>query len=44
MIKLLFQVVETVNEPRTKTRDTFVPRTDKWYNMLVSEDNKLAMS
>jgi len=43
-IKLPFQIVETVNEPRTKTIDTFVPRTDKWYNMLVWGDNKLVMS
>jgi adenine-specific DNA-methyltransferase len=43
-IKLPFQIVETVNEPRTKTMDTFVPRSDKWYNMLTWGDNKLVMS
>jgi adenine-specific DNA-methyltransferase len=43
-IKLPFQVVETVNEPRTTKIDTFLPRTDKWYNMLIWGDNKLVMS
>ncbi|PSN94211.1 hypothetical protein B9Q06_09990 [Candidatus Marsarchaeota G2 archaeon ECH_B_2] len=43
-IKLPFQIVETVNEPRTKTMDTFVLGTDKWYNMLIWGDNKLVMS
>jgi adenine-specific DNA-methyltransferase len=43
-IKLPFQQVEVINEPRTKTMDTFMPRTDKWYNMMIWGDNKLVMS
>jgi len=43
-IKLPFQFVETVNEPRTKTMDTFLPRSSKSYNMLIWGDNKLVMS
>jgi len=45
-VVLPFQVVETVNEPRAKTMDMFVPRmgTGKWYNMLIWGDNKLVTS
>jgi len=45
-IELPFQVVETVNEPRVKTMDMFVPRlgNDQWHNMLIWGDNKLVMS
>jgi len=45
-VELPFQVVETVNEPRAKTMDMFVPRIggDKWYNMLIWGDNKLVMN
>jgi len=45
-VELPFQLVETVNEPRAKTMDMFVPRIgdDKWYNMLIWGDNKLVMN
>lgn len=45
-IELPFQVVETVNEPRVKTMDMFVPRlgNDQWHNMLIWGDNKLVLS
>jgi DNA modification methylase len=45
-VELPFQVVETVNEPRAKTMDMFVPRMGegKWYNMLIWGDNKFIMS
>jgi len=42
-VKLPFQLVETINEPRSKTMDTFLPKTDKWYNKLIWGDNKLVM-
>lgn len=43
---LPFQAIETTNEPRKKTMDSFVPRAplEDSYNLLIWGDNKLVMS
>jgi adenine-specific DNA-methyltransferase len=45
-VVLPFQAIETVNEPRKKTMDSFIPRVplEDSYNLLIWGDNKLIMS
>lgn len=45
-IVLPFQAIETTNEPRTKTMDSFMPKVplEDSYNLLIWGDNKLVMS
>lgn len=45
-VVLPFQAIETVNEPRKKTMDSFIPKTplEDSYNLLIWGDNKLVMS
>jgi len=45
-IVLPFQAIETTNEPRTKTMDSFIPKVplEDSYNLLIWGDNKLVMS
>jgi len=43
---LPFQAIETVNEPRTKTMDSFIPKIplENSYNLLIWGDNRLVMN
>jgi hypothetical protein len=45
-VVLPFQAIETVNEPRKKTMDSFIPKVplEDSYNLLVWGDNKLVMN